>query len=525
MYHNKVEMSTISLTLTNHKNNMNVVQKIQPWNRRKTYIAMSIVMTVQAVALLLTSFLIWSKLSYYLEDEKIMVLSSSNIWDNIHVYVDGGAYEIAILVYIFGVGVPIIRVLANTFIFHMHTKGFDSTNDKWNEPDAAINYATECDYVKLVPWLDGKYATFKDFKTLEGRMKWSSQLLTVMTLFTKVAFAQSCLCTLLLWTTSIDLYYEQEDGSTLHGKLGTVTYVGYLMFVLVLYTAYISLIILVIQENRWIRSYKQEMALLQACDNEQQYINNDNAVVAITQNMDVDDENVTERSAEDSDDLVEPLLISNNGIENETFSSRWSIANINIDKKDILLGVLIPLNFVSWMFVSCDCNIMQLKYSGTFAEDMLEDDLIQERSLFGIIGHGYRVASGTLTPFREILFFNVAFLSYVLPTITMLMCYSAEFLRKFEDEVWYRKLVFGTRCVFICSGHEPFAIVCLFFSLEVQKIIDGLINVTDECKENACLTVKSEFLPGTYLYITFAMTLTMIYRLLNLRRGHIVYRI
>ena len=532
---------------------------LQPLNRMTIHFSMIFIMIIQATALTTTFVTVWTKLRFYVEDSELMTVSTSDLWAIIDVYKDSGAYEIVILVYIFGVVIPMIRVITNTFILIMHYNalkdeiwlGSDYCKKKWKD----VDYRTECDLYKLMPWMSHGTATsdhsnttnvenenashieinshscdcgrsrsnnmptLQDLKTVEGRMKWSTYCLQFMTYFTKVAFAQSMLCCLLLCTLSLEFFYVKEDGSIIEGTLSTVTFFGYFMYVTMLYTGFASVLILLFQETRWIRSYKHKMALFQAQSQVDVKGDDDDSVTLTLQNSNLTLASQSERLIEGelSESLMEPLISGQNNLES-------SSSNIKLGRKDIPILVFMMLSFVCWIFLSCNTAVIKLEYSGTWTEHVRDEDMVRELSLFELVGQGYAYAEKTVSPLREILFINIALLSYVLPTLLMFMCIAIMSLRHFQKEEWYRKLIFTAKCFFICSCHEPAAFSLLFFTLEVSNIVDGMVNSTDGCSEDACLLTDSSLKIGTYMFLTWSVALTISYRLLCARYSYIIYR-
>jgi len=464
----------------------------KPMNRTYTAACLWTFCLLQGALVIIAFTKTWSKTRLLNQSDYSIIseLSTTDVWSNIEMYEDSDCWEIVILIVVFCVFFPMFRFVLfamGTYSQHKYFK-----HEEWpiESSAQAKMISKETNEQNLMPWwhvdINGEW-----FSTKEGMMKVASIGIDILVICTKFSFAQIVLCLMLNWCMGVEFELELDNGNVINAEINSKTFGGFISYGLSLFLSTIMVCLLVLQRVFWLRSYKER------------------SIKGLPK-----EENEHLDFLELDDALDQPLLTE--GQSYEQFSEP-----VDIDYK---LAFLWTMAFSSWLAIVSGVDLAKVKYTGSWTEGMSTDH--KTNSFFGLIRDSYDFNHETNPVFRAFLPCNFTTTSFVYAT-TLLFLLGYLVISKLSKRMFngsiYRKVLIAVKALYPMSTHEPLFGAGAIFILEVRRISDPLLNSTDDCSEEKCLLIKGQFTPGLLALALYAISMTVLYRILSRKYMYKIY--
>ena len=476
----------------------------KPMNHKYTAVALWLLQGLQFALVVIALTAVWSKTRLYNDADNsiITTLSTTDVKSNIEMYADGNAYDIVLLIAVFCVFFPVFRFILFAFGTIMHTKYLASHND-WpiRSTEQAESIVKEKQERLLMPWWKGVSVKKDWFSTKESSMKIGSISVDLLVSVGKFSFAQTVLSSLLNNVMAVRFDIDAgNDGGTITVEINSETFIGFVCYGFSMTCTFAMIALLVWQRICWLRSYKERAVRGLTSDRE---------------NSKVPGESIYGSAPTTS--LAEPLLSS---------SSNDSGVFEEPSELDYKLAALWCVSLSSWLAMALGVDLIEVKYSGQWNEGMEYDN---KASSF------YELSSGSFTDghetnpiFRYFMICNWTLLAIAVPTLTLITIgylVLSKLSKNLYNERLYNKAYRVLRVLFPCSTHEATFAVMVLFIIEVERVTDPLLNDSDNCDEEKCLSIKGQFTSGLLCMGIYAMSVTLTYRLLLSHYNYVTYKL
>eukprot|EP00815_Leptocylindrus_aporus_P000870 CAMPEP_0116056510 /NCGR_PEP_ID=MMETSP0322-20121206/4063_1 /TAXON_ID=163516 /ORGANISM="Leptocylindrus danicus var. apora, Strain B651" /LENGTH=536 /DNA_ID=CAMNT_0003540353 /DNA_START=125 /DNA_END=1735 /DNA_ORIENTATION=- len=477
----------------------------KPMNHKYTAVALWVLQGLQFTLVVIALTAVWSKTRLYNDDDNsvIMELITSDVKSNIEMYADGNAYDIVLLIAVFCVFFPVFRFILFAFGTVMHTKYLASHND-WpiRSTEQAESIVKEKKERLLMPWWKGVNVMKDWFSTKESSMKIGSISVDLLVTVGKFSFAQTVLSSLLNNVMAVRFDIDAgNDGDTITVEINSETFIGFVSYGFSMTCTFVMIALLVWQRICWLRSYKERAVRGLTSDRE---------------NSKVPGESIYGSASTTS--LAEPLLSSSSSNDSGEFEEPSEL--------DYKLAALWCVSLSSWLAMALGVDLIEVKYSGQWNEGMEYDN---KASSF------YELSSGSFTDghetnpiFRYFMICNWTLLAIAVPTLTLITIgylVLSKLSKNLYNERLYNKAYRVLRVLFPCSTHEATFAVMVLFIIEVERVTDPLLNDSDNCDEEKCLSIKGQFTSGLLCMGIYAMSVTLTYRLLLSHYNYVTYKL
>jgi len=167
---------------------------------------------------------------------------------------------------------------------------------------------------------------------------------------------------------------------------------------------------------------------------------------------------------------------------------------------------------ISWFVIVCGVNIFDVDYTGSKTVNFQHTHREETYASFVIDQFAYDGHSSFI--YRFFLFLAFVMMGFILPTISMFLCFAIEACKDYSEQPWFRDLVNTLQYMYPFSGHEPLLLGFLVFYLEFERIVDHVINQGNppcESPNEACVYVTPTFTVGAGFFMSWAMCLISLY--------------
>ena len=427
-----------------------------------TYIKMEHIYTfliVCQVSLLIASFSTdWSRIEVESLSAESTLFESApvNLFQNIKMLWDEEVYHLVVLTVLMSLLFPVIRILMISYTMYMFCNNLRSTstvtlmckeeeNNGSSYSDTSVNESEE---LQLSPWFhSSKY--FPLTNSGGSNMKWAQSFLYFCSATSKVQFAQIVNSTLFYWVSS-----NEYQTAILEWRVTIKILPGYLLFNLLTYPAFISVILLTGQLIRWLSVYKRESIVVEA----------DREVTNRLKKININEKSLEVlRETNEGINLAEPLLgnVSNvsDNVDRQHYGENDHMIPLSYSTIKLkLVYCAILLSTISWITVFIGCaKIYEVKYdSGKLAKF---EEVDRRNVSFWELFRVARTEDSGSSDFARFLsdIFVVTF-CFVVPTIWMICTFSLEAIALRKDDngdhpnisrEFYRRLYLLQRCLYV----------------------------------------------------------------------------
>jgi len=482
----------------------------QPLNHRYFSGAMWALLVCQFVLAIVAMSTCWSKgrLLNLSNDSIIMELETTDMGSNIEMYSDAGYYELVSFTYIFCIFFPILRCFLLCLSTYTHVKYLDSHAD-WPVKSAAqaehiVAQGREHD---LMPWWNGVSVMKDGFRTKESQMKMGSIAVDILVICTKFMFTRVTVNALLNSFMTVSFELELGDtGELVDAEINSKSFFGSISYGLSLILAFTMIGLLIVQKNSWLRCYKERALSM---------LNSDNGGTKRT-DISLDESGFTGSLTESL--LPSPTVDDTGDALNDDY--------VEPTFKDKQLAFIWFVSFCCWVAIVAGVDIAKVKYSGKWNEGMDFDE--QSISFYELTSDLYNENYKSHELYRCLAVAEWVLLGIVIPTMFLfLMGYLvlSKFSKKIYNEHTYCMVFRLIKVMDALSGHLPLLIGLLFMTIEVERITDPLLNTSELCKEEKCVTIKGMITPGIACVLWGTLTMTVLYKLLINNYNHKTYKL
>jgi len=218
--------------------------------------------------------------------------------------------------------------------------------------------------------------------------------------------------------------------------------------------------------------------------------------------------------------LSEPLLLSSSDKQLTSVSDEFE----DPSELDYKLVGLWCVSLSCWLAMAAGVELVKVKYSGKWTEGMEYDE--KTSSFYEISKGCFSEESNTI--FSYFMICNWVLMAFVLPTLTLFTLgylLLSKLSKSLYNERLYIKGFRVLRVLYPCSTHEPLFIGYILMMIEIERVTDPLLNGSESCEEEKCLTIKGQFSSGLLCIAIFAISMTLTYRLLLRNYNHMTYKL